>query len=69
MRQYRSLVVNVGTSKDSLVTKHVDEFKSAKEEANWQIYKATTTYWSNLATLEQQAQSLEVDYVKDTAEN
>ena len=69
LRQYRGLVVNVGSSKDNLVEKHTGDFKTAKEESAWQIYKATTTYWSNLATLEQQSQTLEVDYVRDTAEN
>ena len=69
LRKYYSLVVNVGTTKDNLVEKEADSFKNAKQQASWEIYKATTTYWSNLATLAQQMETVEVDFVKDTPEN
>ena len=68
IRKYRALVVNVGTTKDCLVEKD-HSFETAKEQADWEIFRATTIYWSNLAALKERKEAIEVDFVKDSPEN
>ena len=68
LRKKRALVINVGTTKDTLVEKK-QRFKTAADQANWEVYKATVIYWSNLVSLKERQETIEVDYIKDSPEN
>ena len=62
------MVINVGTTPQNLV-RHKRKFKTAKEQAEWEVYKATLIYWSNLATINEHGETIEVDYCKDSLDD
>ena len=62
------MVINVGTTQSNLVEKE-KSFDTAAKQADWEVYKATIIYWSNLATLKERQEAVEVDFIKDSPEN
>ena len=67
-RKFRSLVINVGTTKENLLEEQ-RTFKTSKAQDDWEVYKSTIIYWSNLATLRERSDAIEVDFIKDSPEN
>ena len=65
---YRSAVINVGTLKESLVEKKKEEFKSKQEEADFDVYRATSIYQTQMASLRCQKCVNGVDFVIDSPE-
>ena len=49
--------------------KNKRKFKTAKEQAEWEVYKATLIYWSNLTTINEHGETTEVDYCKDSLDD
>ena len=43
-------------------------FENEKEEADWEVYNSTISYWANVATLRERHLATEIDYFRDTPE-
>lgn len=67
-QSFRSAVINVGTLKESLVEKKNEEFKSRQEEAEFDVYRATSIYQTQMASLRVQKCVTGVDFVIDSPE-
>ena len=67
LRKYRSMVIDVASTTKTL-TEPNRIFEDQKSQADYELWRATTIYWCNLATVRERAETHEVDYVKDTPE-
>ena len=66
LRKKRGLVINIGTTQEHLVKNAVDyEFENIKEQNEWEVYKSTIDYWTNISTLKERNEAVEVDFIKD----
>jgi len=68
IRKYRTVVIDVGTTENTLIETE-RSFKTSKDQADYDLYRATTIYWANLCTLRERTEAYEVDFIKDTPEN
>ena len=58
----------MGTTENTLIETE-RSFKTSKDQADYDLYRATTIYWANLCTLRERTEAYEVDFIKDTPEN
>lgn len=64
----RSAVINVGVLETNLVQERV-KFKSKEEEADFDVYQATSNYQTRMASLRVQKSATSVDFIVDSPEN
>ena len=64
LRKYNGAVINVGTTKT--LAKKSMQFKDKKEENQYAVYDATTTYQTTMATLMVQQGFTNIDFVSDS---
>ena len=65
---FRSAVINVGLLEDNLVEEKL-RFKSKQEEADFDVYRATSIYQTQMASLRVHKSATAVDFVVDSPEN
>lgn len=65
---FRSAVINVGLLEDNLVEEKF-KFKSKQQESDFDVYRATSIYQTQMASLRVQKTATSVDFIVDSPEN
>lgn len=65
---FRSAVINVGLLEDNLVEEKL-KFKSKQQESDFDVYRATSIYQTQMASLRVQKTATSVDFIVDSPEN